>query len=260
MPELPDVEQFRRFIEATALDQTVSTISVLDDRILENTDEVILNERLQGNSFSTTERVGKNLFLIADSKTHLVLHFGMTGFPVYRGRQDQEPKHLRMRIDFSNGNYLGFINQRLFGRVSITDSIAEYLRQNTIGTDALSLDFDAFNTALSGSKSAVKTALMNQKHIAGIGNIYADEILFQAGISPKKKAVELTEEEKHLLFDHLHSVLRTAIDRDADSASFPSTFVIPHRKVGNNCPVCSTPLKKINISGRGTFFCPSCQR
>jgi formamidopyrimidine-DNA glycosylase len=259
MPELPDVEHFRHYIEDNSLNQNIADVTVYKPRILENTDERTLKESLVGVSFTGTDRVGKNLFLKTSNRIVLVLHFGMTGFPRYLKQQEEEHKHTRMRIDFSNGYCFGFVNQRLLGRVSITEDIQGYLEQNHIGTDALSLDFESYEAALNRSRGAIKSVLMNQKNIAGIGNIYADEILFHAGIRPDRKSDDVSEGEKKALFDQIHSVLRTSIEFDADITKFPDAFIIPHRVEDDLCPVCSTTIEKIKISGRGTFFCPSCQ-
>ena len=120
---------------------------------------------------------------------------------------------------------------------------------------------EAFRKILSGSRASIKGALMNQSLIAGLGNVYTDEILFQAGIHPKTKANELEEGDVKRLYRKMRKeVLPTVIDRRADPARFPEEYLTPCRKKGANCPRCGSELKQIKVSGRTAYLCPECQQ
>jgi formamidopyrimidine-DNA glycosylase len=117
-----------------------------------------------------------------------------------------------------------------------------------------------FRKIFSGRKSEIKPALMNQGLIAGIGNIYSDEILFQARIHPRRKTNDLTEKELKSVFDNIKEVLRTAIDRNADYGDFPREYLLRNRRKGAGCPVCGSRLETAKVGGRTAYFCPNCQR
>jgi formamidopyrimidine-DNA glycosylase len=119
---------------------------------------------------------------------------------------------------------------------------------------------DEFVSVFRNKNTQAKPALTDQSLISGIGNIYADEILFQAGIHPRKKVSELSDDELVHVYEVMRHVLQTAVAAGADISKLPADFLLPHRKEGNNCPRCKGPLETIKISGRTTFFCPSCQK
>jgi formamidopyrimidine-DNA glycosylase len=164
------------------------------------------------------------------------------------GKPDGEPPFTRVRFDFANDGSLAYTNKRM------------------IGPDALDrrLDFDAFKTAVLGLKRDVKSVLMEQQVIAGIGNIYSDEILFQARLNPVERIDKLSPAELKRLFAEMRKVLETAVDRGAGSEQFverlPKGYLLPERKKGGHCPHCGSVLKVFKIGGRTGYCCPRCQQ
>lgn len=258
MPELPDVEVYRRYLDATALHQTIERIEVKHQRVLATTPQK-LGTNITGHEFEATRRHGKYLLACADD-VWLVLHFGMTGQLRYFESPDQEPDHDRLLFHFANGHYLAYDCQRLLGEVDMIDEPRQLIEAKELGPDALSLDFEGFQACLAARRGAIKTSLMNQQILAGIGNVYSDEILFQARLHPKTKVNELDPGARHAVFEALHDVLTTAIDCQADPNQFPASYIIPRRESGAPCPDCEGTIQQITFSGRNAYYCPACQR
>lgn len=143
------------------------------------------------------------------------------------------------------------------GNVTLIDELEPFLSEKELGPDALSPEFDfaAFKDALAGSQAMVKSALMDQKRMAGIGNVYADEILFQARIHPKTKANKLDEAALKTLFEAMKDVLQTVIDHGANTEEFPDSYIIPQRHDEGKCPECGEAVKQTKVSGRTTYYC-----
>jgi formamidopyrimidine-DNA glycosylase len=261
MPELPDVEVFRRYLDATSLHKRVKEVQVHSRNMLEGAPVWKLKATLEGHAFQSTERHGKYLFAALDNTHSLVLHFGMTGFLKYFKDLEKNPPHERMLLSFYNGYHLAYDCQRKLGKISLTEDLEAFISEEKLGSDALDKEFDleAFRGVLSVSRSTVKSALMNQSLEAGIGNIYSDEIVFQAGIHPKAKAQDLNDKATERLFQSMKDVLNTAIDSGAKPQELPDTYIIPRRKKSGKCPRCGNVLKKEKISGRSSYFCDKCQ-
>jgi formamidopyrimidine-DNA glycosylase len=259
VPELPDVEVFKRYVDATALHQTIARVDVYDAKILRGTSKRSLEKSLRKRKFQRTDRHGKYLGLQLDSEPWLVLHFGMTGEPRYFKNEGTTPKHTRLRVSFSNGYHLAYVNQRRLGTVQLADDFARFVSRQGLGPDALAFDRQAFGDLFSASRGTVKTLLMKQEAIAGVGNIYADEALFQAGIHPTTRPAQLDEKTIGRLYQALRHVLRTAIDRQVDPGAFPKSWLLPRREKDGRCPRSHGPLKLLKVSGRTTYFCPKCQ-
>jgi formamidopyrimidine-DNA glycosylase len=258
MPELPDVETFRRYLDATALHQRVADVRVRHDRVLSGVSASRLKRTVKGSSFEETDRHGKYLFVRLDQEPWLVLHFGMTGYLEYeKGRKPGQ--HDRVIFDCENGYSLAYLCQRLLGKVALAESPPQFAEDNKLGPDALRISHDDFTARLEGSHAAVKSCLMNQKLLAGIGNIYADEILFQAGVSPRRKGGTLSKTESKQLYRHVQRVLTMAADRKADPAGMPSSWLLPKRQEGRPCPRCGDKIKKTKVAGRSAYWCPNCQ-
>jgi len=262
MPELPDVEVFKGYLDATALHQEITDVAVRSRQVLGNVSSQKLTDHLEGRRFESTRRHGKYLFVHLDSGRWLVLHFGMTGFLKYFKAMDDEPAHARLLVNFANGYHLVYDSQRKLGEVDVTEDIQKFIEKKKLGPDALDpdLDFDAFSKAFFKSRAMVKSALMDQQLVAGIGNIYSDEILFQAGVHPRTKVARLGEEEKRTLFDAMKEVLQVAIEHRVNSEEFPSNYLLPHRRKGEECPRCHGEIDTIKISGRTAYYCPRCQQ
>lgn len=260
MPELPDVEHLKTYFDSTSLHQTVTRISVCDNRVLEDISEKDLNTGLDGAQFESSRRYGKYLFALTGSGPVLVLHFGMTGFLAYYEERNDDDSHDRMVIDFEKGHHLAYVNQRLLGTVSLTEDIGSYIKKKDLGPDADDIDRDVFIKKIEESNAMAKSAIMDQNLIAGIGNVYADEILFQANVHPKTTASDLSGKEMKKLYSRMKHVLRVATRNQGDHERFPDTWIIPRRSEGAECPSCGGNVEKIKVSGRTGYFCSACQR
>jgi formamidopyrimidine-DNA glycosylase len=259
MPELPEVEGFRKKIDPTALHKKIQNIEIHDAYILK-IPENKFKKTLQGKEFNLTKRRGKYLFVGFNSK-NMMLHFAMSGNVKYFNDLSQEPEYSKIRIKFENGDYLSIISIRKLGRVEIINEIEEFIKENEIGPDALELNLKEFKKIMREKRrSYAKTALMDQSALSGIGNEYSDEILFQAKIYPKIKISDLEESSIEILYKSIKKVLKTAIDININDKEFPNEFIITHRDEKDNCPKCGSNIKKFKISSRHGFYCPSCQK
>jgi formamidopyrimidine-DNA glycosylase len=257
MPELPDVQIFKQYFDATSLQRKIAAVIQCDADLLAGVSKTELQHRLSGKSFSATSRHGKYLFARFGEKDFLVLHFGMTGFLRAYKHEDKAPGHIGLLLRFTDGYHLAYDCRRRLGHISFTDNPVHFIKGRKLGPDALALCADpaGFAKRLQGHSGSIKALLMNQKVLAGIGNIYADEILFRAGLHPKKKTSDLDEEERRTLAVKTRHVLETAIDRRAGAKGWPSSWLLPRRQPGKSCPRCSGEIQRITVSGRSTYFC-----
>ncbi|MGV8127046.1 MAG: Fpg/Nei family DNA glycosylase [Methanothrix sp.] len=258
MPELPEVEMARRLLEAGVLHQKIRAIDVRDSRILNSVSAQDLEGALAGRRLSSAIRHGKRLFLQIDSGLWLALHLGLTGWQVILEKGSAEPRHTRLRIDFEGGAALAFDDLRIFGEVGLTESPQEFLARRGIGPDALQMEKEAFLAAMSGRKGKIKPALLDQGLIAGLGNLYADEALFQSGICPQARS--LKRERLEALYSAIQEVLRTSLASNADFEKLPNSYLLPHRRPGEACPWDGTALQRIKIAGRTSYYCPQHQK
>jgi formamidopyrimidine-DNA glycosylase len=256
-PELPEVETFKRYVDSYTLNQQIKQVIVRDRRIL-MVAEKEFKKSLLGKRFLSTKRHGKYLFIKVNS-LFLILHFGMSGEVVYYDGLEEEPLHSRILFEFTNGNFLSYISQRMFGRGDLTKNIEDYISKKKLGPDAYDMDFEEFKRSLYKRTALAKSALMNQEIIAGIGNIYSDEILFQAKIHPKTKINKISDTKLRELFEIIKSILKVGIEKKGELTTYPDDFLIPHRKKEDKCPHCGVPIERYEISQRHGFFCPNCQ-
>lgn len=259
MPELPDVKIFKRYFDSTSLKQKINNVSVNNAKVLKGVSAAKLNEILSGRSFRKTYRHGKNLFAELKNDLHLHLHFGMTGsLEYYKDRS--ETKHQRVVFDFTKDRHLAFVCPRMFGKLEIVESVEDYISANKLGPDAERVEYSQFRDLILNSRSAIKSALMNQSLIAGIGNIYSDEILFQAKINPKADCSSLGENAVKRLYRNMSKVFDKAVEKKADPRKLPNSYLLRHRGKGEECPKCGGEVKFIKFSGRGAYYCPACQK
>lgn len=261
MPELPDVAAFKQYFDATSLHQEIETVEVHSRQVLEGVSAEELRAALEGRTFESTERYGKWLFVALDDGDWLVLHFGMTGNLKYFMDIDEEPEYDRLLIRFTNGYHLAYESMRKLGEVEIIEDPAQFVEEKGLGPDALSPDFDlaAFKEVLAGRRGMAKSTLMNQRIVAGIGNVYSDEILFQAGVHPRTNFNQLGEKALEEIYCAMNHVLQTAIEHQAIPDDFPESYVIPHRHGDGKCPRCEADLERVKVSGRSAYYCPHCQ-
>ncbi len=263
MPELPDVETMRRYLQATSLHREIEAVDVHSDQMMEHTSVQELRQALIGRSFDHTCRHGKVLFVALDegSDDVLLLHFGMTGGLAYFKAMEEEPAYDRLLLHFANGYHLAYYAMRKLGQVEVIDDVERFVRERGLGPDVLDPAFDlaTFKELVEGRRVMTKAFLMDQHTVAGIGNVYADEILFQVKIHPRTKINRLDEETLEDLFHAVKDVLEQAIACRAQPDRFPDTFIAPHRHEGGKCPICGAELERVKVSSRTAYYCPECQ-
>ena len=258
MPELPEVAYNKKYVDATALHNKIKLVRSLDSQVLRASKKE-LEDSLTGKEFTETIRHGKYLFLKTSGDDFLVFHFGMTGKFDF-SHEDDPPKYTRFYIEFKDNSKLFFICPRKLGKIYLASGLDDFLKEHSIGKDALDFKKEEFRELLEGKRGSVKGALTNQSFIAGIGNMYADEILFQTKIHPKTSVNDLSEKETDSIYKAMGEVLDTVTRSKEKDSGLPSNYLTRHRNEGDDCPNCSGKIEMIKISGRSTYFCPSCQK
>lgn len=262
MPELPDVEVLKRYLDSTSLHKKIEDVDLKETQMLEGIGKKKFESGLKGRKFTLTRRHGKYLLVELDDENWLEMHFGMTGDLKYFKDLDDQPEYTQLLFHFDNGYYLGYKMTRKLGTLSILDDADEFIQEKELGPDPLEkgFDFETFKQALKGRRGMAKSTLMNQEVLAGLGNVYTDEILFQARIHPKAKVNDLDDQDLRKLYDCMKEVLETAIDHQAKPDTFPKTYIIPKREEGQTCPGCKGEVRRIKVSGRSGYYCPECQK
>jgi formamidopyrimidine-DNA glycosylase len=200
------------------------------------------------------------LFVRAGDDLWLRLHFGMTGSLEYLRHDEVPPKTARVILRFADNCRLAFDDQRKFGEIELIEDVDEFLRIRRLGPDALDVTLSRFKTIVGEHHGAVKAILLNQQLIAGIGNLYADEILFRALMHPATHAARLGENELRRLFRATLHVLEKAIALKTDFNRLPKSWLLTHRRKIGRCPRCGRALKSATIGGRTSWFCAHCQK
>jgi len=258
MPELPDVEAVIKRIRRKILNRRIRGIAVLDKTLISKS----RLKSVQGKKIAGITRRGKYILFLLDGDCTLVIHLRMTGTLLVTRAKAGIDAHTRFIIRLDADRELRFIDQR---RLSMLYVIRDMdfrcipgLRQ--MGPEPLSADFtpQAFNTQLQKRTGRIKSLLMNQRFIAGIGNIYGDEILFQSRIRPSRKACDLTSSQVQRLYNKIRYVLEKSCEHNADLSEMHKWFV--QGRGEGYCVNCKGELKKIKIQGRYSYFCARCQR
>ena len=258
MPELPEVEIYARYFAEHALRQKIAGVQVLDERILTVRKEQFV-DALKGRTFTEVRRHGKHLFVKAGS-SWLHLHFGMSGDLAFYRDPEPPPRFARVVFDFPRGAHLAFEDMRLFGIVDLTPDPDQYIREHRLGPDPLEIDLKAFRNLIDGRRGATKALLMSQDIIAGVGNLYADETLFQTSVHPRRPADALTSAEVGAMFKAMQRILRDVIARKTNWDDYPRKYLIHHREEGARCPRCGGTIKRTTVISRTTYFCGKHQR
>jgi formamidopyrimidine-DNA glycosylase len=261
MPELPEVECYARYFARHALEQKIARVEVRDERILAEIRKETFARKLKGRAFTSVRRHGKHLFADAGA-TWLHLHFGMTGDLAYYRDVKQEPRFARIVFHFDNDAHLAFEDMRLFGLAELVDSPDAFVEARGLGPDPVDRSFTMkkFAALLERRRGAIKSLLMSQEIIAGLGNLYVDEMLYQSGIDPRRAVDRLTAAEGRALFAAMRRILRDAIARHERGADHPPRNLIRNREEGERCPRCGGTLRKTVVFGRTTYFCATHQK
>jgi len=259
MPELPDVEVFRRTLAHSSLRREVTGVEVADPMVLDDVSAAELARELTGSQLTATVRHGKHLYVRRDVGPALALHFGMTAYVEPDAADAPVPDHARVTLLFEGGRRLVFVDQRRFGRLTLVDDPTKDVEERGLGPDALALDRHGLHDRLEVSRAGLAATLMDQSLVAGIGNIYSDEILFHARLDPRMRASTVTDREVSRLHHQLHRVLERAIEAHAQPEAMPAGWLLHAREDGAPCPRGHGTVRPYSVAGRTGYWCPECQ-
>lgn len=272
MPELPEVETIAADLRGQLVGRRFVAAHVLWPRTLAAPDPDSLNARLAARAVVDIGRRGKYLLIHLDAGETLIIHLRMTGrlAVMSEGSPETHEPHVRARFDLADGQRLVFTDARKFGRIWLVRDVTEVVGK--LGPEPLDWSFgpEQLGERLRVRRVAVKALLLDQTVIAGVGNIYADEALFLAGIHPLRPGASLTEDEIVRLHGTIRQVLAESIGergtllRDYRTPYGPDGAYRSHLRVygqpGRPCPRCGAPIERIRVTQRSTHFCPHCQR
>eukprot|EP01022_Parablepharisma_sp_SALTPOND_P012086 TRINITY_DN15448_c0_g1_i1.p1 TRINITY_DN15448_c0_g1~~TRINITY_DN15448_c0_g1_i1.p1 ORF type:complete len:308 (+),score=88.77 TRINITY_DN15448_c0_g1_i1:111-926(+) len=270
MPELPEVESVRRTLAPDLLGRTPSSLRVGLAKLARPTPQA-LSAGNRGQSKTEVDRHGKLLMLRMAGGGTWAIHLGMTGQVIIADRRP-DAKHIHITVGFDDGGKrLYYRDPRQFGFMAWCPNQAtlDAGPLANMGPDALGMPLEVFLERLSGKGGKLKSVLLDQRVLAGVGNIYADESLHRAGLHPLARPADLSEAQLTALHFHLQETLAEALARGGSSISNfvdahgrPGTFQHAHRvykRGGRPCPACGAPIERIVVAGRSTHFCPHCQ-
>jgi formamidopyrimidine-DNA glycosylase len=288
MPELPEVETIRRQLEPELRGREIRSLRVLDARWTRPLAPGDIESAVAGRRIERLERRGKYLLVTLSGGRSLVMHLRMTGnLLLVDGDRTHDPsvgrrlfeaetstseRHLRARIELDDGRELWFTDPRRFGEAFVLDSSEIEPRfRDRVGVEPFSAEFTAeeLGRQVAGRVAPLKSFLLDQRRVAGLGNIYADEALFRAGLHPLSPAGSMRPEHLVALREGILAALRAGVDhggasiddfRDARGASgsMQDEFLV-HTRAGKPCPRCGEEIQRIVVGGRSTYFCPGCQ-
>jgi formamidopyrimidine-DNA glycosylase len=258
MPELPDVEGFRKVLESCAKGRVIRRVDVRDTGVLHGVSGRRLRDALEGRRFTWAERHGKWLLARTGGPT-VMLHFGMTGQLLCARPDDAVEPHDRVLFTVGGDRQLRYRDQRKLQGLWLAadESDVERLLARQ-GPDAMAVEREEFEAALASRRGSVKTTLTDQSVLAGLGNLLADEILWRAKLRPAGRANDLTEAERRRLYTQMRRTLRSAVT--AGCVPPRDSWLTGHRDDPvPTCPRCDGPLRRSRMAGRGTVWCPRCQ-
>jgi formamidopyrimidine-DNA glycosylase len=268
MPELPEVETIARGLHARVRGKRIADVRVAWQRTVDGRSlplKILIGKRING-----VRRIGKYVAIEISGGFTLAVHLRMTGQLLVGSSDAYRNPHERARITFDDASILAFVDARKFGRMRLMRGDAA--EQLAVGRDPLDprLSADDLKEMLAGRRTPVKVWLLDQRRLSGIGNIYASEALFYAGIRPRRAAGRLTSAERETLLKSLRRVLRRAIrhggsslndyvDSEGKEGSFQKQFAV-YGRPGLPCLQCRGPVRRIVLAQRSTFYCSACQR
>lgn len=279
MPELPEVETIRRVLASTITGSKITQVFLKKTRMIRNQSVLFLKKGLINRQILTLDRRGKNLIFRLDDINFLV-HLGMSGQIISFSEKNcagkkslsLPDKHIHLILRLNNGMTLYFRDPRMFGRYVLLNSEEENILLSKLGPEPLGLLFTpaGFYQNLRGRTASIKALLLNQKIVAGLGNIYVDESLFRAGIHPATPGGRISKKRAERLFESIQTVITKAVNAGGTSIS---DFQDPEQRTGNYqhflnvygrkgqaCLHCGTSIIKETLAQRGTHWCPNCQR
>ena len=265
MPELPEVETIKRDLEKTILGKKITEVCVRHPGVIRQPSAKEFERELRGVGIKHILRRAKVLILELANGKSLVIHLKMTGQLIYPG----DGKKSRVSFKLSDGKMLDFNDQRLFAELRLLDDWHSLEFIQGLGPEPFDITEEEFKKMLKSKKTKIKPLLMDQTFISGIGNLYAAEALFRAKIHPQRPAASLSDKEKENLFREIKDTLSEAIkykgssvDQYVQLSGQAGDYSKHHRvydREAKPCLVCKTPIKRISLGGRGTYFCPKCQ-
>jgi formamidopyrimidine-DNA glycosylase len=287
MPELPEVETVCRQLEPEIEGHRIERLEIYDERWCRPTPPTELEAAVAGRTIEGLGRRGKYLLLALDGEQTLVMHLRMTGNLVlvddgealdpsegrrlYEGERSTSERHLRARFGLDDGRELWFTDPRRFGEAFLIDDAALDERFARLGVEPLSADFtpEALGAMAAGRTAPLKSFLLDQSRVAGVGNIYADEALFRARLHPLSPAGSMRPEHQAALRDGVVAALEAGIagggasiddyrDGRGERGRMQEEFLV-HTRVGKECPRCDGTIQRIVVTGRSTYLCPGCQ-
>lgn len=261
MPELPEVNTFKKYFEETSLKKRIVEVLVHDDKIIRNMSGPAFADHLTGRTFNSAYRQGKYLFGELDNGHSILFHFAMTGDFKYYIDPSERPRHERFAFRFTNGDYLGFDCPRKFAKILYLENRSAYLQKIKLGPDALLISEEEFLEKTKGRKGSVKGFLLNQSHLAGVGNLYADEACFQARIHPASRMDKIPKKKKIELFRTLQNVLSQAVNERPYYKDYPDEWLWEKwRADGKLAPDGKSKVGHETIAGRTTFYAKGWQK
>lgn len=272
MPELPEVETVRRGLEKLILGKKISNIDIRYPKMIK-TDLYEFKRELPGQVIQSMGRRGKYLIFYLSDKV-LISHLRMEGKYFYYPDQVPERKHAHLFIQFEDGGTLVYEDVRKFGTMELLapELLEAYFLSKKLGPEPTEQDFDlpTFQKALQRSKKPIKSHLLDQTLVVGLGNIYVDEVLWRAKIHPSRLSNSLTAQEARKVHNETIKVLGQAVEKGGSTIRTYTNafgedgtmqeFHQVYDKTGQACSRCGTIIEKIQLGGRGTHFCPKCQR
>jgi formamidopyrimidine-DNA glycosylase len=266
MPELPEVETIRRDLSGAITGEKIISVTVNDERVIKGLSAAVFTREIVGRSIAEVLRKGKVLVLGLSGGKYIIIHLRIAGWLLHGECRNKS----RVSFKFSDGNFLNYMDQRVLGEVRLIDDYREFSLIKRLGPEPFEITSEQFFNIIKSRKTNIKNLLMNQEIISGIGNIYAQEGLFLSGINPQRAANSLSPEEGKKLHKNVSAVLREAIKNKGSSIDLYRDVwgnkggmekrLKIYEKKGQLCPACRHTIVKITIAGRGTCFCPYCQK
>jgi formamidopyrimidine-DNA glycosylase len=266
MPELPEVETICKDLSKSIVDKKIVSVIIRDKRVIKEPDSQQFEKTITGQKINKVFRRAKVIILGLEADNFLIIHLRIAGWLLY----GQVDKKSRVSLEFADGTFLNYMDQRVLGELRLVDDYKEFPFIKRLGPEPFDITAGNLGELLKKRKTNIKNLLMNQEIIAGIGNIYAQEALFMSGINPERAAYSLKDSEVKDLHRNIVAVLKEAIknkgssidlyrDIQGNKGGMEECLKIYDKK-GQPCCVCKTKIVKISIAGRGTCFCPHCQK